>query len=225
MGGRGAAPERDRAREPRHPRGRVHGRSDRRARRQPGPGPRRDRRPAPAPARLPLAGARAARRPAARRHHRDGDAGRARRGRAGGGAPGRERGRRDRPRRVPGRARRAGGRVPHRRRDRQPVRPHHQRGQRRRAPRSRRQRFVRAPDAERRAIWRERLLGLGLFRQVQDAIARSPGGRVERDFVLELIAVAAPREDFEAVFERFVSWASYGGLFLHDAAAQVLTAP
>ncbi|WP_242339699.1 MULTISPECIES: ABC transporter ATP-binding protein [Anaeromyxobacter] len=87
------------------------------------------------------------------------------------------------------------------------------------------QRFVRAPDAERRAIWRERLLGLGLFRQVQDAIARSPGGRVERDFVLELIAVAAPREDFEAVFERFVSWASYGGLFVHDAAAQVLTAP
>ncbi|WP_242342196.1 ABC transporter ATP-binding protein [Anaeromyxobacter terrae] len=87
------------------------------------------------------------------------------------------------------------------------------------------QRFVRAPDMERRAIWRERLLGLGLFRQVQEAIARSPAGRVERDFVLELIAIAAPREDFEAVFERFVSWARYGRLFVYDDAAQELAAP
>ena len=87
------------------------------------------------------------------------------------------------------------------------------------------QRFVRAGNAERRAIRRERLLGLGLFQQVHEAIARSPGGRVERDFVLELIAVAAPREDFEAVFERFHSWASYGGLFVYDDATQELAVP
>jgi hypothetical protein len=60
---------------------------------------------------------------------------------------------------------------------------------------------------------------------VHEAIARSPGGRVEREFVLELIAVAAPREDFEAVFERFHSWASYGRLFVYDGATQELAVP
>ena len=104
-------------REPRHPGGRLHGRPHRGARREPGPGPRRARQPAPAPARLPLAGPRPARRPAPRRHHRDGDARRAGRGRPGGGPARRARGGRGRPPRVPRRARRARGRVPHRRRD------------------------------------------------------------------------------------------------------------
>ena len=117
LGGGEAQAERDCAREPRHPGGRLHGRLHRGARREPGPGPRRARRPAPAPARLPLAGPRPARRPAPRRHHRDGDAGRAGRGRPGGGPARRARGGRGRPRRVPRRARRARGRVPHRRRD------------------------------------------------------------------------------------------------------------
>jgi NitT/TauT family transport system ATP-binding protein len=73
-------------------------------------------------------------------------------------------------------------------------------------------RFVRASPAERKALWRERLRGLRLFREVEEALRRAPGHRLPRDFVLELIAVQMPSESFHAVYETFASWARYAGL-------------
>jgi len=73
-------------------------------------------------------------------------------------------------------------------------------------------RFVRAPEAERKAMWRERLRGLRLFREVVEALERAPGNRLPRDFVLELVALQMPSESFHAVYETFTNWARYGGL-------------
>jgi NitT/TauT family transport system ATP-binding protein len=85
-------------------------------------------------------------------------------------------------------------------------------------------RFVRADAAGRKALWRERLLDLALFRQVREALAQTEGGRLPREFVLEAIAVGAPMEDYEAMFARFVSWARYGDLFAYDDDRETLEA-
>jgi NitT/TauT family transport system ATP-binding protein len=85
-------------------------------------------------------------------------------------------------------------------------------------------RFVRALPAERKAIWRDQVMTLKLFQQVRDALERSETGRLDREFVLELIALSMPREDYEAVFERLVSWARYGDVFAYDDSTEVLTA-
>ncbi len=85
------------------------------------------------------------------------------------------------------------------------------------------QRFVRAPLAERQAIWRDKVLRLALFRQVREALERSEHHRLPREFVLETIAVALPREDYDATFARAVSWARYGEVFAYDDGAEVVT--
>jgi NitT/TauT family transport system ATP-binding protein len=76
--------------------------------------------------------------------------------------------------------------------------------------------FVHAlPDA-RKAIWRERLLGLRLFSDVRDALLAEPSHRLPRDFVLELIVLRMPAEDYERVFSTWIGWARYGDLFAYD---------
>jgi ABC-type lipoprotein export system ATPase subunit len=77
------------------------------------------------------------------------------------------------------------------------------------------QRFVRADPDQRKAVWRERLLNLRLFREVRDVLRRSRGP-VDRDLVLETIVLNLPRENYERVFETFISWARYGDLFAYD---------
>jgi NitT/TauT family transport system ATP-binding protein len=77
-------------------------------------------------------------------------------------------------------------------------------------------RLVRATPAGRRDIWREAVRQLRLFQLVEAALARGGGRPVDREFVLELIAVNAPNEDWEAMFETFVAWARYGNLFAYD---------
>ncbi len=77
-------------------------------------------------------------------------------------------------------------------------------------------RFVAAPPAERTAIWHERLLTLRLFRQLVAALEREPRRRVERDAVLEILAIAMPQEDLERVFATLVRWAQAGDLFDYD---------
>jgi NitT/TauT family transport system ATP-binding protein len=78
------------------------------------------------------------------------------------------------------------------------------------------QRFVQASPEGRKAIWRERLLNLRLFRDVRDALLRQPGHPVDRDFVLETIVLNMPQEDHDKVFDTFVDWARYGDLFAYD---------
>ena len=77
-------------------------------------------------------------------------------------------------------------------------------------------RFVKASSADRKALWREHVLRHHLFTQVFDALKRREDGEVDRDFVLELIAVHMPNEDFDQVFETFVSWARFADLFAYD---------
>ncbi len=84
-------------------------------------------------------------------------------------------------------------------------------------------RFVRATLEERRAIWREQLLELGLFRQVREAIAREKDHRVDVDFVLETIAMWMPFEDYERTFEVFLSWSRYCELFGYDESTREVT--
>jgi len=83
-------------------------------------------------------------------------------------------------------------------------------------------RFAKASAQGRKALWRERTAGLRIFQYVIDALARQEGHRIHRDFVLELIAVYLPREDYEAVFETFVDWSRYGGLFDYDEETETL---
>ena len=83
-------------------------------------------------------------------------------------------------------------------------------------------RFVAAPPAERTAIWRERLLRLRLFRQLVSALEREPRRRIERDAVLEILAIAMPQEDVERVFGTLVRWAQAGDLFGYDDRSEEL---
>jgi len=77
-------------------------------------------------------------------------------------------------------------------------------------------RFVKAGPAERKQIWREKLLKLQLFRQVNEALQRAEGRRLDRDFVLELIALNVPSESYETTFETFVNWSRFGDLFSYE---------
>ena len=85
-------------------------------------------------------------------------------------------------------------------------------------------RFVAASTTERRAIWREQILKLRLFRQIVSAIEREPGRRLERDAVLEILALSMPQENLERVFETLVRWAQAGDLFDYDERAGELVA-
>jgi NitT/TauT family transport system ATP-binding protein len=83
-------------------------------------------------------------------------------------------------------------------------------------------RLVKAGHAERKALFRERIVGLHLFQQVRDALLRGEGRRIDRDFVLELIAVQTPNEDYEAMFDTFVQWARFADLFAYDELTETL---
>jgi NitT/TauT family transport system ATP-binding protein len=86
------------------------------------------------------------------------------------------------------------------------------------------QRFVSAGLAERKTIWREQLLGLGLFKRIAEALAGQEDHRVEADLVLETIAMTMPFEDYDKMFEVFLSWSRYGELFAYDEATGMIAA-
>jgi cobalt-zinc-cadmium resistance protein CzcA len=77
-------------------------------------------------------------------------------------------------------------------------------------------RFVAAPPEERKALWRERLMNLRLFREVYEVLQRQPDHVVDSDFVLETIVTHMPYENYEKVFTTFVRWARFGELFAYD---------
>jgi cobalt-zinc-cadmium resistance protein CzcA len=84
-------------------------------------------------------------------------------------------------------------------------------------------RFVEANPDERKKIWREQLLTLRLFREVDDVLDRQPNNTVDSDFVLETIVTRMPYENYEKVFATFIRWARYGELFAYDEATQKIT--
>ncbi len=77
-------------------------------------------------------------------------------------------------------------------------------------------RYVKASPSARKAIFREKLLDILLFQRVRGAIQESEAHEVDRDYVLEVIAMNLPSENFECTFETFVNWARFGDLFSYD---------
>ena len=83
--------------------------------------------------------------------------------------------------------------------------------------------LVRADPVERKALWRQQLLRLGLFRRVADALGRQSDRTIDADFVLETIAITTPFEDYRRVFAVFVSWSRYGDLFAYDEDSETIS--
>ena len=85
-------------------------------------------------------------------------------------------------------------------------------------------RFVDASPEERKAIWREQLMKLRLFREVRELVQREPSGQVSRELVLETIILRMPQENYEKAFETLIGWARFGDLFAYDEAAEKVSA-
>ena len=83
--------------------------------------------------------------------------------------------------------------------------------------------MVKAMPEQRKALWREQLLKLGLFRQVFEILQRAPDHRIDRDIVLETIVLHMPDEHHDKVFQTFVRWARFGNLFAYDEATESIT--
>jgi len=84
-------------------------------------------------------------------------------------------------------------------------------------------RLVQAGMDERKAIFREQLLQLQLFKLVEGALRRRPDHRLDRDFVLETIILRMPQERPEETFDNFIGWARYGNLFAYDESSETVS--
>jgi HAE1 family hydrophobic/amphiphilic exporter-1 len=85
-------------------------------------------------------------------------------------------------------------------------------------------RFVKASPAERRALWREHILQLRLFRDTQEMLQRA-GGPIDSDVVRETLILNLPGENYEKGFATIVNWGSYGNLFAYDDTTGQITLP
>jgi len=83
--------------------------------------------------------------------------------------------------------------------------------------------FVAADPEERKPIWREQLLKLRLFQDVHALLLQHPDDAVGADTVREMIIMALPRENYEAVFDTMVRWARFGNLFAYEEDADRLS--
>ncbi len=78
------------------------------------------------------------------------------------------------------------------------------------------ERFVHAPPGERKAVWRDQLLKLRLFREITEMLRRQPRHEVEHDIVLETLILHMPQENYEKIFHTLIGWARFGELFTYD---------
>jgi heavy metal efflux system protein len=85
------------------------------------------------------------------------------------------------------------------------------------------QRLLAAAPDDRKEIWREQLLKLGLFREIYEVIRAQPGHVLDRDIVLETILMRMPYENYERIFNTFVRWARFADLFAYDGTTQRIT--
>jgi HAE1 family hydrophobic/amphiphilic exporter-1 len=85
-------------------------------------------------------------------------------------------------------------------------------------------RFVKASPAKRKAIWRERILQLQLFRVTQEMLRRA-GGPLDSEVVRETLILNLPEENYEKGFATFVNWARYGDLFSYDETTEQISMP
>jgi NitT/TauT family transport system ATP-binding protein len=84
-------------------------------------------------------------------------------------------------------------------------------------------RFLKAGPEERKAIWREQLLKLRLFREVQEMLKAAGDGSIDAEKVIDYISTTLPRENYQTTFETFVRWARFGNLFAYDEAKRRLS--
>jgi NitT/TauT family transport system ATP-binding protein len=84
-------------------------------------------------------------------------------------------------------------------------------------------RFLEAPPDVRKAIWRDELLELRLFREIHDALRRAPGHEVTQEFVLDVIAMHMPQEHYVKMFDTFITWSRFGDLFGYDETTEIIS--
>jgi NitT/TauT family transport system ATP-binding protein len=84
-------------------------------------------------------------------------------------------------------------------------------------------RFVAANPEERKRIWREQLLKLRLFQDVHALLLDRGEEGISADVAREMIIMAMPRENYEAVFDTMVRWARFGNLFAYEEDADWLS--
>ena len=85
-------------------------------------------------------------------------------------------------------------------------------------------RFVKASPADRKAIWRDRILQLRLFRVTQEMLHRA-GGPIDSEVVRETLILNLPEENYEKEFATFVDWTRYGDLFAYDETTGQISMP
>jgi hypothetical protein len=85
-------------------------------------------------------------------------------------------------------------------------------------------RFVKASRTDRKAIWRDRVLQLQLFRVTQEMLRRE-GGPLDSEVVRETLILNLPEENYEKQFATFVDWARYGDQFAYDETTGQLSMP
>ena len=76
-------------------------------------------------------------------------------------------------------------------------------------------RFAKASAADRKAIWRQHVLQLRLFRETQEMLHRA-NGPIDGDLVRETLILNLPGANYEKEFATVVNWARYGNLFDFD---------
>ena len=84
-------------------------------------------------------------------------------------------------------------------------------------------RFVEASPEARQALFRERLLTLGLFEVFADILDRAPRHAVTQEFIFQTIVIHMPSEKYEKVFATLVGWGRFGNLFAYDETKKILS--
>lgn len=77
-------------------------------------------------------------------------------------------------------------------------------------------RFVKGNASERKQIWKDQLLKHRLFREIYQTIERQPRKEVDKDLILEKIAIALPTENWDKIFLTLIRWARFGELLTYD---------
>jgi NitT/TauT family transport system ATP-binding protein len=85
------------------------------------------------------------------------------------------------------------------------------------------QRFVKSTAEERKAVWREQLLKLRLYRDIYDIIQRQPKQEIDREWLLEMMVLHMPQENYEKLFNTFIRWARFGDLFAYDETTEIIS--
>jgi len=86
-------------------------------------------------------------------------------------------------------------------------------------------RVVLGDITQRKQLVRERLNQLNLFRFLTEALRRAEGHELDREVVLEQIALLFPYEEPEVIFEVVTDWGRYGQILGYDHEDQRLYLP